>query len=154
MTLPRVACASLLAALLLGGCAAVPEPPAAVTRTVSSAPGTVKARLVERLVELGFTVAGTAAIEAGHAAPDPAWARCGTILVRDASTGFSRADRAEPGARRATVDAKTVAGGSSTLVTLTTRHVATYRDIYRNMPFTGGCVSTGRLEADLLAAAG
>lgn len=147
--------AALAALLVVAACAPTQVPkPQPSTRTVASTPGTAKARLIERLVELGFAVTGQDSIRARDTAADPAWADCSGVRVEDPSTDFSRKNWTHPQARSAVVDAWARPSPDGTLVHLVARHAAAYRNIYINLPFSRPCTTTGVLERQLLDAAG
>jgi hypothetical protein len=147
--------AALVALIAVTTCANTQEVrPLPSMRIVESPPGTAKVHLVERLVELGFTVTGRDTIQARKAAADPSWAECGRVLVEDPTTDFSRKNWADPRERSTIVEAWARSSPEGTLVHLVARHAASYRNIYTNLPLMRPCATTGVLEALLLDAAG
>ncbi len=149
-----------LIAVLLAGCAGVPQQVASTTpaqRSVAAPAAAVQARVERSLREAGLTTepapgGGLRAFARG--APDPAWADCPRVVVRDESTEYVRSHWASPGARETAVDVglRAAGDGRTTEVRVATETAATYTDRYRNLPFQGSCGSTGILERRLLDA--
>jgi uncharacterized lipoprotein len=151
----REAATALVVLLTLAGCATTaPGPPPPTSREVAASPGTVKARLVERLVGLGFKVTGTDRVQAESPSASADWAECGRILVESSGTDTSsRMSFEDPQARSATVAAVVTAQGDGSVVALEPGFSATYLNQYKNVTFREPCESTGRLERELLDAA-
>lgn len=152
-----------LIAVLLSGCASVPQQDASapVQRSVAGPADAVRARAERALREAGFAAerapgGGLRAVARG--APDPAWSDCRPVVVRDENNEYVRSDWARPGARQTAVSvALQPAGSGRTEVTVATETVATYNDRFRALPFQESCATTGALERrvlDAVAAAG
>ena len=151
---------ALLVALLTTSCNLPPQPsgvPRPVTATVAAPVADVRERVARAMREAGLqpetTPAGLRAEVRGAARPE--WAACRRLLVTDYSTEYVRSDWAEPEARDLEVTvAERLGGGGGSEVTVAAVTVATYRDVYRNLPVRAPCASTGVLERQLLAGAG
>jgi hypothetical protein len=151
--------APLLVAALLAGCAMPPPPaPAEQRRVVAATPFDVRARLTQKLGELGLGPA-RGPTEGGplHVGPFPAretWADCRSILIEDDTERFKRMSWARPQARAGDLAIGLFPSGAGTAVDVSARFSATYLDRYRNTPFSEPCTSKGVLERELLDAAG
>ncbi len=145
----------LVCLVVLSACAgAPPPPPPPSTATVPASVEEVRGRLESELRRLGLspTFTPTGLTASSRAAPR-AWADCEMLLIHD-HTGFApRSDWAEPEGRTAdvTMSLRPAAGGTEVVVV--PRYAASYRDIFRNLPVTGACQSSGAVEQQLLAAA-
>lgn len=147
-------------AFLVAGCTLPTNPatvPGPLTATVAAPEAAVRERVAAAMRAAGLqpepTPGGGLAAEVRGAARGE-WGGCRMLLVKDLSTDFVRSDWAEPEARDLTVTVLLrPAGPTSTEVTAAAATVATYRDIYRNLPVRARCPSTGVLERQLLDAA-
>jgi hypothetical protein len=142
--------------MMVAACAATPPaPPIESTRNVSGTPAEVRSRIEAAASTLGLGAqADGTSLQLSSAAAPAAWADCPTQLVRSYDDVAVRADFAAPQSRAAAVLVGLVATGGGTSVSVTPRFTATYRNVYRNLPFEGPCSSTGALERALLDAAG
>jgi hypothetical protein len=151
--------APLVVAALLAGCAMPPpKVPVEHRRVVAAAPFDVRARVAQKLGELGLVPArGLTAEGPLHVGPfvaREAWADCRSILVEDDTQQVKRMSWARPQARQGELSVALVPSGGGTAVDVSARFSATYLDRYRNTPFSEPCTSTGVLERELLDAAG
>jgi hypothetical protein len=123
---------------------------------VAAPAAAVQARVERTLRDAGLTPepapgGGLRALARG--APDPAWADCPRVVVRDESTEYVRSHWASPGARETAVNVGLRAAvDGRTEVRVATETAATYTDRYRNLPFQESCASPGVLERRLLDA--
>ncbi|HMR31657.1 MAG TPA: hypothetical protein PKA13_14660 [Geminicoccaceae bacterium] len=149
--------ASICLATVLAACAtAPPAPPIETVRSVSGTPDEARERIQAAASGLGLAAQaepGPGLRLASTGAP-PEWADCPTIVIRSDGEVVNRVDFAAPQARMAEVSVGLVPAGQGTTVSLSPSFSATYRDIFRNLPRTGPCASTGVLERTLLDAAG
>lgn len=149
--------APICLAAILAACAATPPaPPAETVRTVSGTPDEVRGRLQEAASRLGLGAQAEAGTDLRlvRAGAPAEWADCPTIVIRSQGETVNRVDFAAPQARAAEMRVGIVQAGQGTTVSLSPSFSASYHDIYRNLPRTGPCTSTGVLERALLDAAG
>lgn len=148
--------AALCVAALLAACATTPPPPPVETiRTVAGTPGEVRDRLQAAAGSLGLAArAEGTGLRLSRSGVPADWADCPTMVVRNHDDDVVRIDFAAPQARAAEIGVGLTPSGEGTVVSLSPSFSATYRDIYRNLPRTGPCTSTGLVERALLDAAG